>query len=289
MFGRWSQAKEDAKTVGIGYGLMILGAIAPEGGGFADDAAREAAYLYRGIHAGHPAMEAAMAGRAVPGNIRGVVTAAEHNVGAVSAHSPFTSWTTDLSVARRYAGDNGVILRVPAGAPPPGATWSWEWSPDIFHESEVLLRGVRENCTVMLCVRWAMSEKQRLADALKRQVGTTAWAAAALSAIDDPQVIFAGNRNSPASNTAGGLLRIYQLKLDHCREQGIAAHGIAELIESLRGRTQNEVIEVQPFIGPQSSVAAFWDTAGNLVGCVTVLGRDTESARQNLEFALGKK
>jgi RHS repeat-associated protein len=117
------------------------------------DATKETSYLYRGVHAGHPEIEAARAGRAVPGNLRGTVTAAEHNAGGVSANSPFTSWTRDINVARRIAGENGVILRVPTGAPPPGATWSWEWSPDIYHEGEVLLRGVREGCTVILCLR----------------------------------------------------------------------------------------------------------------------------------------
>ncbi len=147
---RGQGTKRDALNIGAGYVLAGLSAIPV--GGFADDAAKGTTYLYRGVHAGHPAIEAARAGRVVPGNIRGVVTAAEHNLGAVSAHSPFTSWTTDLSVARLYAGENGVILRVPTGAPPPGATWSWQWSPDIFHEGEVLLRGIREGCTIM-CVR----------------------------------------------------------------------------------------------------------------------------------------
>jgi hypothetical protein len=82
-------------------------------------------------------------------SINGAVTAAEHNLGGVSANSPFTSWTHDINVARGYAGADGVILRVPTGAPPPGAGWSWHGSPDVFRESEVLLRGVREGCTVL--------------------------------------------------------------------------------------------------------------------------------------------
>jgi hypothetical protein len=133
-----------------------------------------------------------------------------------------------------------------------------------------------------------MSEKQRLADALERHANT-AWGTAALSAVDDDEVVFAGSPNRPGSNTAGDLLRIYRLRLDHCRERGIEAYGITELIESLIGREQSEVIEIQPFIGPRSSVAAFWDTAGNLVGCVTVLGRDAEGSRHTLELALGKQ
>lgn len=134
-----------------------------------------------------------------------------------------------------------------------------------------------------------MSDKQLLENALEKYAGTMAWGRAALAVIARPEVVFAGSHNSPASNTAGELLRIYRMKLDHCRERGIEAHGIMELIESLASRAQGEVIEVRPFVGPQNSVVAFWSTSGDLVGCITVLGRDTESARQNLDFALGKK
>jgi len=133
-----------------------------------------------------------------------------------------------------------------------------------------------------------MNEKERLTEALEGQAGT-GWGKLALSVINDHQVVFAGNRNSPATNTAGDLLRIYRLKLDHSVRMGVPAHGIAELIESLVNRVQSELIELQPFLGPQGVVAAFWDTAGNLIGCVTIVGRNAESARQNLEFALGKQ
>jgi hypothetical protein len=46
-------------------------------------------------------------------------------------------------------GPGGVILRFPTGAPPEGATWSWAWSPDVFGEQEVLLKGVREGAKVI--------------------------------------------------------------------------------------------------------------------------------------------
>jgi hypothetical protein len=131
-----------------------------------------------------------------------------------------------------------------------------------------------------------MSEKQKLTDTLRRSAQTD-WGTAALSALDDQQVVFAGSPGG-ASNTAADLLRLYRLRLSHCHEHGIVAHGIAELIESLVGRASGAAIEVQPFLGPESAVIAFWDTAGNLVGCVTVLGRDPEIGRRNLDFALGK-
>jgi RHS repeat-associated protein len=113
--------------------------------------AEGASYVYRGVHASHPAIEAARAGRAVPGDISGTVTPAEHNAGGVgvSADSPYTSWTHSVDKAFDRAGADGVVLRVPTGVPPPGATWNWEWSPDIWNEQEVLLRGVREGCTVL--------------------------------------------------------------------------------------------------------------------------------------------
>jgi len=62
MFGRWSQAKEDVKTVGIGYWMMILSAIAPKGGGFADDAVRATTKLYRTVSPAELADIAAMKG-----------------------------------------------------------------------------------------------------------------------------------------------------------------------------------------------------------------------------------
>jgi hypothetical protein len=128
----------------VGAGVLMVVTSKKSGGG--------KQYRYRGVHVGHPAFEDAKAGRAVPGNVHGTVTVDQHNAGGYSAVSPFTSWTPDINVARRFAGENGVVLRVPAGKPPPGATWSWEWSPDNYHESELLLRGVREGCTV-LCGR----------------------------------------------------------------------------------------------------------------------------------------
>jgi hypothetical protein len=110
-------------------------------------------WLYRGVHAGHPAMAAARAGMAVPGDVGGQVSAAEHNLGGptVQSESPFTSFTQNLDVARvnaRKAGAGGIILVAPVGAPQVGDTWNWEWSPDEFGEAEVLLRGTRTGLEV---------------------------------------------------------------------------------------------------------------------------------------------
>lgn len=112
----------------------------------------ETQYLYRGVHAEHPALKAAKEGRIDPGDVNGTVSAEEHNFGGQSANSPYTSWTRELSYAEKHAGQNGpggVVLRVPTGAPPAGANWSWEWSPDLWGEAEVLMRGTRTGVEVL--------------------------------------------------------------------------------------------------------------------------------------------
>jgi hypothetical protein len=109
-------------------------------------------FLYRGVHADHPALEAAKQGIVTPGDVNGTINAESHNLGGVSSESPFTSWTRDPEVARSFAngkGPGGVIPRLPVGAPPPGAAWSWEWSPDAFGENELLLRGTRTGAEVL--------------------------------------------------------------------------------------------------------------------------------------------
>ena len=111
----------------------------------------EGKYLYRGIHAGHPDYENALQGKVAPGNINGSATPEMHNAGGHAENSPFTSWTRDPATAVKHAekyGDGGVVLRVPTGAPPEGAGWKWEWSPDEWNEQEVLLQGSRSNIEV---------------------------------------------------------------------------------------------------------------------------------------------
>jgi hypothetical protein len=117
------------------------------GGGGGDDAA---SYLYRGVHKGHPAEVPARDGIVVPGNpYDNTITPEAHNLGGVSADSSLTSWTRREDVARGYVGPDGVVLRVRTGAPPPGAGWSWHWSPDKYEESEVLMKGIREDAEVL--------------------------------------------------------------------------------------------------------------------------------------------
>lgn len=76
-----------------------------------------------------------------PGNKKSKIYEKDHYVGEMSANSPFTSWTRDPDIARKFAKDDGVILRVITGAPKEGAGWSWAWSPDKYYEQDVLFRG----------------------------------------------------------------------------------------------------------------------------------------------------
>ncbi|QDP26706.1 hypothetical protein [Bradyrhizobium cosmicum] len=132
-----------------------------------------------------------------------------------------------------------------------------------------------------------MDVKNRLVSALQAHAANE-WAVVALSALGNEHVVFAGNVSSGASSTAADLLRVYRLRQAHCREQGIEACGLAELIESLSAHDANDVIEGQPFLAPTGAVHAFWNSSGDLIGCVTILGLDAERGRRNLSFALGK-
>jgi hypothetical protein len=133
-----------------------------------------------------------------------------------------------------------------------------------------------------------MDEKEKLLDALKR-APETEWKIAAQSPLQDPQVVFAGSPGSAAISSASDLLRIYRIRLDQCREHAIRAHGIYELIESLARIDPDSRVRLEPFLGPQNSITAFWDVLGNLVGCITVIGPDPERGLRNLDFALGKR
>lgn len=109
-------------------------------------------YLYRGVHAKHPALHDAQKGVVRPAVPDSEISADEHNRGFVSGISPFTSWTPDIERAvwhSNKSGPGGVLLRVSAGAPAPDDTWSWEYSRDQYFESEVLMRGVRLNVEVI--------------------------------------------------------------------------------------------------------------------------------------------
>lgn len=131
-------AAEDAAVVGSGAAAGAATAEAAAG------AEAEGAYLesglFRGVPRDSPAYDEALKGNALPRSPEGPATATQHNLGN-TADSPFTSWTSRCDVASRFAKGDGVILRIPQEAPPAGAPWSFEWSPDEWGEGEVLIRG----------------------------------------------------------------------------------------------------------------------------------------------------
>ena len=106
-------------------------------------------YNYRGVNPDHPAYQDALQGR-VAGGTNMDISPEMHNFDSATyaGDSPFTSWTRDPAVAERFAGPDGVILRVPTGAPGENDGWNWEYSPDQYGESEILLQGVREGIEV---------------------------------------------------------------------------------------------------------------------------------------------
>jgi hypothetical protein len=108
-------------------------------------------FNYRGVHAGHPALDQARQGIVVPADPNATISPDDHNAGGMEGRSQYTSWTKKLDIAMRQAnrkGPGGLVLRLPEGKPPPGASWSWEFSIDIFAEDEILLRGTRTDAEV---------------------------------------------------------------------------------------------------------------------------------------------
>lgn len=103
----------------------------------AAETAGDTPYLYRGLAADHPALGDAANGIARP---RGGHSNPElHNGG--NTMSEFTSWTTEESIARDIAAEAngpGTVLRIP-NADGPG--YVRVPSPDVYGESEVLIRG----------------------------------------------------------------------------------------------------------------------------------------------------
>lgn len=161
----WSKSAYPALTT---YSVVMLalpaGVIAADvaGGGLAvrgiglqvgesGSAAEEMQFAYRGVHANHPALELAKKGIAMPGDVNATITPMMHNSAEIgSAFSQYTSWTTDLEVARFFAGGQGpggVIMRFPL-TPASGPGWGWVASPDLFGESEILLEGIRAGAAV---------------------------------------------------------------------------------------------------------------------------------------------
>ncbi|MFJ2198766.1 putative T7SS-secreted protein [Streptomyces violaceusniger] len=98
----------------------------------------EAEYLYRGVPNGHYKYDEAKQGRAVP--LGGHSDPERHNGG--NTNSEFTSWTTDFDGVAVDAADElgpgGIVMRIPKSSIPDSRIVE---SPDIYDESEILIRG----------------------------------------------------------------------------------------------------------------------------------------------------
>ena len=132
-----------------------------------------------------------------------------------------------------------------------------------------------------------MNRKQALLDALRSGSGLS-WQHGALSALDDAEVVYDGS-GSLDDGPVDEWLRIYKIRLKHCQENGIQAIGLAEFVQNLEQRMPNDMVRGEPFGGPTTRIAAFWDAAGNLVGCVTIRGWSPERGQENLDRVLGKR
>jgi len=137
-----------AATFAIPGGAILKGAKAARVAGEVASAAGSAGgagSLFRGVAFGHPAFDDALKGVAAP--IGGHTDAALHNGG--NTFSEFTSWTTDRSIALGVAGEGngpGIVLRIPNQD---GAAFWRVASPDVYGESEVLIRGVVNGAEVL--------------------------------------------------------------------------------------------------------------------------------------------
>jgi RHS repeat-associated protein len=142
------------RAIRHGVPLALIGLTAAAGGGggaladraaVAAEGATEGGSVFRGVASDHPGFDEALNGNVTPRSLDGTATPEMHNLG-ITADSPFTSWTRSLDVARRFAGEDGVVLRVPTG---PSSGLKFEWSPDQFLEQEVLIRGPVTGATVV--------------------------------------------------------------------------------------------------------------------------------------------
>ena len=97
--------------------------------------------VYRGVRSTHPGYKNATQGIANPRrSIFGHKNPALHNAG--NTKSKFTSWTTDRNIAKRFSGNDGVILEttVPKSR--------LIFTPDKFQEKERLILGPVRNAKV---------------------------------------------------------------------------------------------------------------------------------------------
>jgi hypothetical protein len=131
-----------------------------------------------------------------------------------------------------------------------------------------------------------VNRKQALVDALKKG-SSSSWQRVALSALDDTQIVHIDG-GSLDGGPVDEWLSIYKVRLKHSQENGIQAIGLAEFVQNLEQLMPNDVVVGELFGGPMTRISAFWDAAGNLVGCVTIPGWSPERGQENLDRVLGK-
>jgi RHS repeat-associated protein len=111
----------------------------------------ETVTLHRGVNKSSPAFDDALQGNVKPRG--GNATPAEHNVG--NTKSNYTSWTTDVEVAKNYSlrpDGGGVVLQtnVPVSSTVPSPSLksvNLKQSPGVVvNEREVLLKGPIKGC-----------------------------------------------------------------------------------------------------------------------------------------------
>jgi len=112
-------------------------------------AAKSGTPLYRGVTEGHHAYDDALQGTAMPGNLLGHRDGVLHSAG-MTENSMLTSWTTDRSVAQRFATNGasgrGVILETTLEQQAHRTVQGLD-----LGESEVLLQGIVTGCRVTGC------------------------------------------------------------------------------------------------------------------------------------------
>ena len=132
------EQRELTRKSGIiaGFFAKVLGLFGLGKGGRVE----ETVTLRRGVTQGHPGYKDATNGVARPRG--GTATPSQHNRG--NTQSEYTSWTTDREVSAGFATNNGAGVELKANVPKSRIVKS----PDMYEESEVLVRGTIKDAMV---------------------------------------------------------------------------------------------------------------------------------------------
>jgi len=97
---------------------------------------------------------------------------------------------------------------------------------------------------------------------------------------------YAGGSGSVPRTPARDFLRIYDMRLAHCRARGINAEGLAELVDWLRFLSPETPVAVEAFLSSTTAVTAFYSPPSVLGACVTI-AYDPARGKENWAFAMG--